>query len=299
MFKKIYKAITQPKKLLLFIINKCSRLFSDEIYLQIVFRLSCGYWPDLKSPKTFNEKLNWLKLHDRKPIYTIMADKLSAKQYVSNIIGEQYVVPCYGVWEKLENIDFATLPDKFVIKMNHDSSGAFICKDKAQLNMERLQSYIKTYFGRNYYWHLREWPYKNIEPRIFAEELLDDHTGETLRDYKFWCFNGVPTYMYCTVKGRAVYENFYDMEFTPVAINHGYPRHYPEFEKPKGFETMKKLAEKLAVGLPFIRVDFFEVGDRIYFGEYTFYDWGGMSPFVTKDQDLELGKLIDLDCDEK
>jgi hypothetical protein len=141
---------------------------------------------------------------------------------------------------------------------------------------------------------LREWVYKDITPCILAEKYLNNDSGKDLQDYKFWCFNGKPIYMYITNKGKFIQENFYDMEFNPVNINHGFPRRIPEFEKPHNFELMQKLASSLSKNIPFIRVDFYEIGNHVYFGEFTFYDWGGMQPFVDEYTDVELGKLIKL-----
>ena len=153
--------------------------------------------------------------------------------------------------------------------------------------MQKIEKNCK----RNYFYLKREWVYKDIKPRIIIDKYLDDHTGNELRDYKFLCFNGQPIYMYCTIKGKNIFENYYDMNFTPVGVNHGFPRHLPEFEKPEGFELMKVLASKLSQGIPFVRVDFFEVEGKVYFGEFTFYDWAGLRPFEG-DWDKELGKLI-------
>lgn len=158
---------------------------------------------------------------------------------------------------------------------------------------------MERQLSNDFYWASREWPYKNIPHRIIADELLDDHTGKELRDYKFWCFNGEPKFMYLTIKGKNIYENFYDMDFRPANINHGFPRHQPEFEKPYGFEIMKELAVKLSQGLPFVRIDFFLIDKKIYFGEYTFFDWGGLRPFKNYKMDVELGKQINLSLVKK
>lgn len=274
---------------------RMGRFIPSKLYLKCLTRQLINYSINTKHPKTFNEKLNWLKLYDHNPRYTIMADKYKVKEYVASLIGDEYVLPCYGVWDRYEDIDFSKLPEQFVLKANHDSSGATICKDKSLLDHNALRKRFNKLLKRNYYYGAREWPYKNIERKILAEQLLEDKSSDRLRDYKFWCFNGVPTYMYCTVKGGVVFENFYDMDFNPVNINHGFSRHVPEFSKPTQFEKMKELATILSKGLPFIRVDFYEVEDRLYFGEFTFYDWGGMRAFGDYAQDLELGKLIDLD----
>lgn len=238
--------------------------------------------------------MNWQKLHDRNPLYTILADKYSVKEYVAKKIGKEYVVPCYGVWSNFDDIDFTSLPQSFVLKCTHDSSGAMVCKDKSQFDINRAKKKIQGYLKRNYYWSLREWVYKDIRPRVIADMLLDDGSGHELRDYKFWCFSGVPKVMYCTNKADDIYENFYDMDFRPLDINHGFKRQDPEFEKPEEFELMKTLAAKLSEGIPFVRADFFDINGHVYFGEFTFYDWGGLKPFTNKHWDIKLGSWIRL-----
>ena len=183
------------------------------------------------------------------------------------------------------------MPNSFVIKCTHDSGSAVICKDKETFDNEAVRAKLSICLQRNYYNIGREWPYKNVRPRIIVDAYLDDHTGKELRDYKWWCFNGHPRIMYCTIKGDNIYENFYDMNFQPVMIDHGFPRHIPEFERPVNFEIMRDLATKLAKDIPFVRVDFFDVEGKVYFSEFTFYDWGGMKPFGA-DWDERLGDLI-------
>lgn len=269
-------------------------LVPDRLYIRLTAKGKLGYSINLDNPKTFNEKLNWLKLYGRNPLYTQMADKYAAKQIVAERIGSQYVVRNLGCWQSFDDIDFDALPDRFVLKCTHDSSGAIVCRDKSTFDKNTARKRINLSLSMNYFYACREWPYKNIQPRIIADELLDDHSGKELNDYKFWCFNGVPKYMYCTVKSNDVYENFYDMDFKPVDINHGFRRRKPEFERPEDFNLMKELASKLSKGLPFVRVDFFYVAGRVYFGEYTFFDWAGLQPFRSRQQDMELGELIEL-----
>ncbi len=271
------------------------RNWSDERYLKAAYRAKFHKRLDLDNPQTFNEKLNWLKLNDRNPRYSILVDKYLVKKYVAEQIGEEYIVPCYGAWNSFEEIDFQLLPEQFVLKANHDSSGAVICRDKSKFDIESNKLHFRNLLSKNYFYNSsREWPYKNVKPVVLAEKLLVDGTSDRLRDYKFWCFNGVPHYMYCTVKGGDVYENFFDMDFNPVDISHGYRRMCPEPIKPTNFELMKELASKLSSGIPFVRIDFFEVEGRVYFGEYTFYDWGGMKQFVSLEQDLKIGQLVNL-----
>lgn len=275
----------------IFLQKVLSPCLSDAQYVKLKYRFCFKKKINLLSPKTFNEKLNWLKVYNHNSIYTIMADKYAVKQFVADKIGEEYVVKNYGVWKNWEDIDFSKLPNQFVIKCTHDSGGAFICRDKESFDFEKVGKQIRKNLKRNFYFASREWPYKNIPHRVIVDELLDDHTGTELRDYKFWCFNGTPTYMYCTIKGKNVYENFYDMDFNPVMIDHGFPRHQPEFEKPQKFELMKEFAYLLSEGIPFVRIDFFEVNGKVFFGEFTFFDWGGNRPFGG-DWDDKLGKLI-------
>ena len=286
------------------VLRELSPYLSDKLYLKLLFRHRVGYSLNLDNPQTYNEKMCWLKVYDHNSLYTLLADKYEVKRFVADTIGEEYIVKCYGVWDSPEKIDYDILPNSFVIKGTHDSSGAIICRDKSTFDINTVSEKYKKIFRINYYWKGREWPYKNIQPRIIVDRFLDDNTAEnsniSLRDYKFWCFNGVPKYMYCTVKDKNIYENFYDMDFNPVMwINHGFPRHIPEFTKPKNFEKMVELAGILSkkCGAAFVRVDFFNVEGKIYFGEFTFYDWGGLRPFASKDIDLKLGQLIKLPND--
>ena len=291
--KKLIESVKSPRAgVELILRNIFAKVIPDEVYIQIIARLRFGKSFDLKNPKTFNEKLNWLKLHDRNPKYTLMADKHAVKDYVREIIGEEYVVPCYGVYENGNLIDFNSLPPKFVLKCTHDSSGAIICKDRETFNQDAAINFINRCLKKNNFWHLREWVYKDISPRVIVDQLLDDGSGHELRDYKFWCFNGIPRVMYITNKAQNIYENFYDMDFKAIDINHGFKRQKPEYEKPKQFELMKQLASKLSKDIPFVRVDFFNIGQKVYFGEFTFYDWGGFRPFNNMQTDLMLGKML-------
>lgn len=270
------------------------RVIPDDAYIKIIFKGKLGYSIDLKNPKTFNEKLNWCKLYNRNPLYTKLADKYSVKQIVADKIGRQYVVKNLGVWQHFDEIDFEKLPNRFVLKCTHDSSGVIVCKDLATFDYKAAREKLEFSLKMNYFYACREWPYKNIPPLIIADELLDDQTGKELQDYKFWCFNGEPKIMYITNKGAKVEENFYDMDFNILSINHGFPRTKPEYQRPKEFELMKELAAKLSVGIPFVRVDFFDVNGRVYFGEFTFFDWAGLGRFSDIKTDEYLGKLITL-----
>lgn len=269
------------------------RIKNDKKYLSILYFAT--FWKKMhwKNPKTFNEKLNWLKIYGRNDLYTELADKYEVKKHVAEIIGKEYVVENYGVYDRWEDINFEDLPDKYVIKCTHDSGGAYVCSKSTNSDLNQVRRYIEHALSIHNFKFCREWPYKNIPHRIIVDRYLNDGTGEGLRDFKFWCFNGVPTFMYMTVKSNSVFENFYDMNYKPIMIDHKFPRHKPEFDKPEAFDEMKLLASKLSAGIPFVRIDFFYVDGHIYFGEYTFFDWGGMRPFGGN-WDKELGKYINL-----
>lgn len=272
-------------------------MMPDKPYLKMKARFCFNYKFDLDHPVTFNEKLNWLKLYAHKPEYTMMADKYEVKKYVAEKIGAEYVVPCLGLWDRADDIDFDSLPNKFVLKCTHNSGKAgdsFICRDKTKIDLEELRKKIAKPLRQNYFLPGRDKQYRDIRRRIIAETLLDDGTGSELRDYKWWCFDGKPVYMYYTNKSTNVYENFFDMDYNAVNINHGLPRLLPDAPKVPEFELMRKLAATLSKGIPFVRIDFFDVYGHVYFGEFTFFDWGGMRPFSNYETDLMLGKLITL-----
>ncbi|MBQ8779842.1 MAG: glycosyl transferase [Alistipes sp.] len=273
---------------------RLSHFDTEEERLQAYFSFLLGYDVDLKNPRTFNEKLSWMKLYDHNPLYHTLVDKYDVKAYVAELIGQEYVVPCYGVWNSFDDIDFSTLPDQFVIKSTHYGA-PIVVKDKSTFDIERAREVVLQQSKESGYINNYEWVYKDVPARVIIDKFLNDHTdNKVLQDYKFWCFNGEPKYMYLTVKDDDIYENFYDMDFTPVDINHGFARRKPEFKRPEKFEEMKQLATKLSKGIPFVRVDFFFVDGQIYFGEYTFYDWGGTHPFANYNQDLMIGNLLNL-----
>lgn len=289
------EAVLHPRTGLFKVLTHLPRLIRDDRrFLKLYYWTKFGRFPDLDSPKSFNEKLNWMKLNLHNPLCHTLADKYAVKEYVADKIGQEYVVPCLGVWDSPEDIDFGSLPDRFVLKCTHDSGGVTLCRDKSSLDRKKVCAGIAARLKKDYYYPGREWVYKGIRPRVIADSFLDDGTGSVLTDYKFWCFGGKPEYMYITVKDKFIFENFYDMDFNPVAVDHGFPRFSPEFGKPACFELMKSLAATLSKPFPFVRVDFFVVGGQVYFGEFTFYDWGGLQPFGDFGTDLRLGEMIEL-----
>ena len=270
----------------------------DRLLLKLLFRIRMGHKLDLKNPQTFNEKLQWLKLYNRSPEYVKMVDKYEVKKYVAEQIGEQYIIPTLGVWDKFEDIDFDSLPDQFVLKCTHDSGGLVICRDKSSFDKAAAQLKIDNCLKRNYYWYGREWPYKNVKPRIIAEKYMVDSSGTDLKDYKFWCFNGeAKIVLTCAERfsDSLLKENFYDLNWQLLDLQR--PSHsnteYP-ISRPERLEKMISLSEDLSKGMPFLRVDFYEVDHAIYFGELTFFPASGLSPFVPEAWDVTLGEWINL-----
>lgn len=272
---------------------------SDEAYLKRKFKACTGNVLDLQNPVTFNEKLQWLKIYDRKPIYTTMVDKYEAKKYVAEQIGQEHIIPTMGLWEHFDEIDFEALPAQFVLKCTHDSGGLVICQDKTKLDRQKAKRKIQKSLATNYYLAGREWPYKNVKPRIIAEEYLEDHEkGGGLTDYKFFCFNGEPKFLYVS-RGLENHETAQisfltlDWEFAPFRR-----KDYRSFDelpqKPICLNQMVLMAKKLSEDTAFLRVDFYEVDGNIYFSELTFYPCSGYLPFDPPEWDKTLGDWITL-----
>ena len=270
---------------------------TDEAYLKKVFKYSLGYELNLDDPKTYNEKLQWLKLHDRNPLYTQLVDKYEVKKYSAEKIGSEYVVPVLGgPWDSVDEIDFDALPEQFVLKCTHDSGGIVICRDKASFDAEAAKAKLRKRLKRNFYWADREWPYKNVKPRVFAEAYLENAQGE-LPDYKFFTFNGQVRLLYIAT-GRNSADgtkcDYYDENFGHLNYVQGHENAPVPPEKPRCFEQMKALASVLGKDFCQVRVDFFEADDRVYFGEFTFFHWGGLAPVDPPEWDETLGSWVTL-----
>lgn len=272
---------------------------SDENFVRLLYRAGIGKKLDLENPKTFNEKVQWLKLHDRRPIYTQLVDKYEVRQHVAEKIGEQYLIPLLGgPWNSFDEIDFDTLPDQFVLKCTHDSGGVVICREKRNFDMETAKRKIEKHLKRNFFWAGREWPYKSVKPRIIAEKYMEDTTTSELRDYKFFCFNGIPKALFIATERQSVGEDtkfdFFDMDYNHLDIRNGHPNATVPPVKPSCFEEMKRLAAILSEGIPQVRVDFYEVNGVVYFGELTLSHWSGSVPFEPEKWDRVFGDWIDL-----
>lgn len=295
LFAIIERIFTQKKYVRVKTLSVLSPMFSDRLFLKLLFPLKAGYKLNLDNPQTFNEKLQWLKINDRHSEYTRMVDKVDAKDYVANKIGEKYIIPTLAIYERAEDIDFESLPNKFVLKCTHDSGGVIICKDKSTLNKKHAIKVLAGGLKRRYYYLNREWPYKNVKPRIIAEKYMSDGDAGGLRDYKFFCFNGEPKAMFL-LKDRQIESklNFYDMDFNKLPFERGYPNFTDEVEKPEEWDEMIKLAKILSKDIPFVRVDFYDINGAIYFGELTFFPGTGMEEFKPKEWDYTFGSWIKL-----
>ncbi|WP_025162158.1 ATP-grasp fold amidoligase family protein [Paraclostridium bifermentans] len=296
--KYIEKIVKNPYKIASYLgAKEILNWMNDDLYLKLVYRSHIGKNLNLKNPKTYNEKLQWLKLHDRNPKYTKLVDKYEVRSYISEEIGEEYLIPLVGVYETFDEIKFNELPDKFVLKCTHDSGGVVICKDKSKFDIDNARKKINKCIKRNFYYLGREWPYKNIKPKIVCEKYMEDENIGELRDYKFMCFNGeVKCLFVClnrnTQSGLNV--DFYNLEWEKMEFERHYPRSEEIIEKPHNFKKMIKLAEKLAKDIPFVRVDFYEINKKIYFGELTFYPGCGFEEFTPEYYDELLGSWINL-----
>ena len=295
MIKKLYTYLRHPQYFLLWLDIKGIVRLPDDLYLKIFYKKKIGKKLNLKNPQTFNEKMQWLKLNDRKEIYTTMVDKYDVKKYVANIIGEEYIIPTIGVYDNFDNINFDELPNKFVIKCTHDSGGVVVCKDKSIFNIEIARKKINDCLKKNFYYLGREWPYKNVKPRIIIEKFLDDEKNEDLIDYKIMCFNGKAQCSFLCLNRRSkegLNVDFYDLNWNKMPFERHYKQSNIVMEKPENYDLMIELAEKLAKNIPFVRVDFYDIKGKVYFGELTFYPGSGMEEFNPEEWDKKLGDLL-------
>lgn len=303
MIRKIIKAFKNPRIAILYVLGfKIFRIIPDGLYLKIKYRLIIGKKLNLKNPKTFNEKLQWLKLYDRKAEYIKLVDKYEVRKYIAETIGEDYLIPMLGVYDSYKEIDVDTLPNQFVLKPNHTSGDIYICKDKSKINYIELKRKINRWFKRNYYWVHREWPYKNVKPRIICEKYMVDESGTELKDYKFMCFNGeVKCLFVCSNRNsqEGLNVDFYDMDWNPMPFERHYKRSGKVIPKPKTFDKMVEFSKVLSKNIPFVRVDFYEVNGHLFFGELTFYPGSGFEEFIPEKYDYILGSWLKLPSDKR
>lgn len=268
----------------------------DETYLKMRWKVYMNYPLNLNNPQTFNEKLQWLKLHDRRPEYTKMVDKIEAKKYVAGIIGEEHIIPTLAVFDKAEDIDFDALPNRFVLKCSHDSGGIVICRDKSKLDRKAALKKLKRGLKKNYYYQNREWPYKNVKPRIIAEQYMTNDGESGLTDYKIHNFNGTPeVILVCRdrYKETGLTEDFFSLKWEHLEISRpDHPCSERSIERPEELDEMLALSKRLAKDIPFVRTDFYTIDNKVFFGELTFFPACGMKPFVPREWDYKLGSHI-------
>ncbi len=299
MLNKICALAKDPGKLFLTLdYHGFFRWMSDKRNIMIKYKIRTGRKLNLDNPTRFNEKLQWLKLYDRNPIYRQLVDKYSVREYISQELGEEFLVPLLGVWDNAKQIDFDKLPDQFVLKCNHDSGSVIICRDKDFFDSKKAVKSLNKKLKKTGFWYGREWPYKNLKPRIIAEQYMECDNGEELIDYKFFCFSGEPKFVYVsqglsdhsTAHLSYVWLNWEQAPFCRTD--------FPQFdklpEKPKTFEKMIEYSKLLAKNYPFARVDFYEINGQMYFGEITFYPGSGFTVFDPEEWDEKLGEWIDL-----
>lgn len=270
----------------------------EHIFLDHMFQKKLGRRINWKNLKTFNEKLQWLKLHDRNPKYIDLVDKYKVKDYIADILGKEYIIPTLGTWESVEEIDFDSLPEQFVLKCTHDSGSVRICKNKEEFDIEEAKRFLSASLKKNPYYYTKEWPYKYVKPRIMAEKYMVDESEKELKDYKIMCFNGVPdSIMLCTdrASGHTKFY-FFDKNWNLKRYNVLGKQAPKDFAlpKPDGLNKMFEIAERLSQNIPFVRVDLYNVRGAIYFGEMTFYPDSGFDPNLLPETDVYFGQLLDL-----
>ncbi len=299
-FNKAMKTLRSPRGMIISFFYHTAFIWPDKIYLRVMYRMMLGQKLNLKEPQTFSEKIQWMKLYDRKPEYTVMVDKVKAKDYVSAKIGKEHIIPTLGVWSDPEEINFDELPSRFVLKINHNSgTGMYICKDKSNLDVVKVKAELKKGLKENYYLRNREWPYKDVPRRILAEEFIEPAPNVIdLPDYKWYCFDGEPKYCQ-VIQNRTTNEtiDFFDIEWNHqnfVGLNPAAGPAAVTPSRPANLETHIRIAKMLSKGLRFARIDLYETGEKTYFGEITFYPLSGFGVFTPDIYNKLLGQMIKL-----
>lgn len=302
--EKIKKLLTNKDARTIFLANRgFYHRMDDETYLRMLFKAYVGYELDLNEPRSFNEKMQWLKLYDHRPEYTDYVDKYKVRAYIEKTIGKEYLVPLIDAWDRADQIDFSKLPEKFVLKCNHDSGrGVYLCSDRSKLDEKAVRDLLGKSLKQNYYLRGREWPYKNVVPKIICEAFLEDEAsrpGEKfdLVDYKIMCFGGqVKCSFVCSERysPEGLRVTFFDRDWKVLPFIRHYPKSSKQIPRPKLYEKMIELSETLSKDLPFARIDWYEVGGKLYFGEITLYPGSGFEEFTPVSADYELGSWIPL-----
>lgn len=293
----IKEYFSHPKILALTLLEHFGIWLPDRLYVPAIYRLLTGRKLNLRNPQTYNEKLQWLKIYDHRPEYTMMVDKYAVKEYVANIIGKEYVIPTLGVWDKPEYIEWNSLPNRFVLKTTHGggNTGVIICKDKSKLDRNKTIAQLNASLKQDLYRNLREWPYKNVPRRIIAEQFIEGKNND-LPDYKFFCFNGEVKALFVGTERSSgdVKFDFFDSDFNHLDLVQSHPMSGKVIDKPICFEEMKKVASLLSTGIPHVRVDLYDNNGQVLFGEMTFYHHGGVEPFHPESWDYQFGSWLEL-----
>lgn len=293
--EKIVRRLEKPSTLKWDLLRLISPLLSDKQYMKSRFKIKTGKVLDLDHPKTYNEKLQWIMLYDRRPLYTLMVDKFAVKEFIAGIIGKDYLVPTIASWDSVDEIDFNSLPNQFVLKANNGVGGLVICSNKSKLDIVRAKKRLDKALHMDLYKLTREWPYKNVPPKLFAEAYL----GSNLQDYRVYCFNGEPKMIYSYTnqsredgnKPDLPYCDIFDCEWNPMPFHQkALPK--GNVPKPHGLDVMLDCSRRISKGIPHLRVDFYEVNGKVYIGELTLFAGAGMSKFYPEEWDGILGSWI-------
>lgn len=297
-----------PFKALSFFMTKISRFVKDdETYLKWKYFANLHKWPNLENPQTYNEKMQWLKIHYHNPLTTRLVDKYEVKSYVEEKLGPGHTFPLLGVWDSPDDIDFDKLPNQFVLKCNHNSSGLVICKDKTNgiivkgksddktnMSYEQVRSYLTDSLNKEFFHVYREWPYKDVKRKIIAEKYMQQSDGSELNDYKFLCFDGEPRYVWTGTNYTPTHFDIYSTDWKNQHVAWGYDMYPGDLKKPERFDEMLDIARKLSAGFPHVRIDLYNIDGTIYLGEFTFFTWAGFCKLEPEEWDLKLGELIKL-----
>lgn len=278
----------------IYLFRKIAHKVNPEWIIKVNFKKRVGYTANLKAPKTFNEKLQWLKLYWREPKAAQCADKYGVRQYVSNQGYEHILNRLIDVYEEVDNIDFDSLPNKFVLKATHGSGMNIICTDKSKLDIQKSKKLMKKWLKQNYYFHSFEWVYKDIKPRIICEEYIETIDGKAPKDYKIFCFDGVPKMLFVASnrgKGTTKFD-FYTCDWELLDLKQHYPRSGKQEERPVALEEMLSIATGLSKGFPHVRIDFFYESGKILLSEMTFFHFSGTQPFEPIDYDYKMGEWL-------
>lgn len=296
--RKLLKVVNNPYWALGVILRRSfGKWMNDRNFIRWEYFSGMGKFPNLENPTTYNEKLQWLKLNDIHEEYSLLVDKYEAKKIVSKRIGDEYIIPTIGIYNSFDEIDVNQLPDQFVLKTTHDSGSVVVCTDKTKFDIKAARKKLEKSLRKNYFYEHREYPYKNVKPRIIAEQYMVDESGTELKDYKFFCFDGKCKMLFVATERHTREEpffNFFDSDFNSLPFKQGHPVNPETPKKPEGFDEMLRIAEQLSTGFPHLRVDLYNINGKIYFGELTFFHFSGNVPFEPAEWDYKVGEWLKL-----